>query len=81
MMVKVRLFAIYQEVYNRPELVLDIAPDTKVKDILEKIVKDKLELAPWLKITRFAVNFNFVSPDYILKDGDEVAFIPPVSGG
>jgi molybdopterin converting factor small subunit len=29
----------------------------------------------------YAVNKNYVSADHVLKDGDEVVFIPPVSGG
>jgi molybdopterin converting factor small subunit len=27
------------------------------------------------------VNQNYVKPEHALKDGDEVVFIPPVSGG
>ena len=30
---------------------------------------------------RFAVNQCYVSPDHILVDGDEVAFLPPLGGG
>jgi molybdopterin synthase sulfur carrier subunit len=30
---------------------------------------------------RVAVNEEFVSEAHVLRDGDEVAFIPPVSGG
>lgn len=28
-----------------------------------------------------AVNFDYAEPDQILKDGDEIAFFPPVTGG
>ncbi len=30
---------------------------------------------------RFAVNGSYVPSDHVLKDGDEVVFIPPVAGG
>jgi molybdopterin converting factor subunit 1 len=30
---------------------------------------------------RAAVNGEFVEPLYVLKDGDEVVFVPPVAGG
>jgi molybdopterin synthase sulfur carrier subunit len=81
MTVKVKLFAIYQEVYSQSELTLEVTPKTTVQDIFQNLIKDKSELIFWAKITRFAVNLTFVSPDYILQEGDEIAFIPPVSGG
>ncbi|AFZ48562.1 thiamine S protein [Cyanobacterium stanieri PCC 7202] len=81
MTVKVKLFAIYQEIYQTSELSLDIPENTRVGDILQKMISEKSELQPWQSITRFAVNLQFVSPDYILEQGDEIAFIPPVSGG
>ncbi len=38
-------------------------------------------LAPALPTIRFAVNNSFVEDDAVLNPGDEVALIPPVSGG
>lgn len=35
----------------------------------------------YLPFTRFAVNWEYVSPETVIRDGDELAFIPPVSGG
>ncbi|MBE9222682.1 MoaD/ThiS family protein [Cyanobacterium stanieri LEGE 03274] len=81
MTVTVKLFAIYQEIYQKSELTLEIPENTTVADILQEITKEKTALQPWAKITRFAVNLQFVSPNYILNSGDELAFIPPVSGG
>jgi len=81
MTVKIKLFAIYQEVYQQSELTLDIHENTKVGDVLQQMITEKSALQPWEKITRFAVNLEFVSSDYILQPGDEIAFIPPVSGG
>ncbi|MGY6530476.1 MAG: MoaD/ThiS family protein [Cyanobacterium sp.] len=81
MRVKIKLFAIYQEVYQQSELTLDVCEKSAVRDILQQMITEKSALQPWVEITRFAVNLQFVSPDYILQDGDELAFIPPVSGG
>jgi molybdopterin converting factor small subunit len=36
---------------------------------------------PYLAKSAFAVNEQYVSPDTELKDGDQLALIPPVSGG
>lgn len=38
-------------------------------------------LAPFLRTARFAVNSEFVPPDYVVREGDEIALIGMVSGG
>jgi molybdopterin synthase sulfur carrier subunit len=79
--IKVKLFAIYQENFGQPELELAIPPQTPVIKVLEALLAEKPELQQWLKFTRFGINWQFVQPDTLLKDRDEVVFIPPVSGG
>lgn len=79
--VTIKLFAAYQEAYSVPELVREIPSETSVGKVLENIIAEHPELAKWQEITRFGVNLQFVEPDTVLQDGDEVVFIPPVSGG
>lgn len=79
--IKVKLFSIYQEVFGTPELDLSIKQETSVGNVLAFLIEQKPQLAKWQKVTRFGVNLQFVQPDVLLKDGDEVVFIPPVSGG
>ncbi len=79
--INVKLFAAYQEAYQTPELKLTVPQDTKVNNLLDIILGEKPELEKWRNLTRFGVNLQFVEPDTILKDGDEIVFIPPVSGG
>ena len=79
--VTVKLFAAYQEIYSIPELKLSLAPQTPVKTVLDILVQEKPELEQWRTLTRFGVNLQFVEPDTLLQDGDEVVLIPPVSGG
>lgn len=80
--IKIKLFAIYQESYKTPELRVKIPENTTIQELFNKIIiQEKPELKNWQKITRFAVNLQFVEPNFILHDQDEVAFIPPVSGG
>ena len=79
--IKVKLFAIYQEAFNSPELILDIPQKSTVNNILNFLIEQKPQLEEWRKITRFGVNLKFVEADTILQDGDEVVLIPPVSGG
>jgi molybdopterin synthase sulfur carrier subunit len=79
--VTIKLFAAYQEAYGVPELVLTFPPKTSVTAVLEKLIGEHPELNQWRNLTRFGVNLQFVEPDAILQDGDEVVLIPPVSGG
>ncbi len=49
---------------------------------LRQALSDRFDsLAPALPTIRFAVNNSFVEDDAVLNPGDEVALIPPVSGG
>ncbi|MEB3830810.1 MoaD/ThiS family protein [Phormidium sp. CCY1219] len=79
--VTVKLFAAYQEALGVPELVLEFPPDTPVRAVRDRLIAEHPELERWRDITRFGINFNFVSPDTRLQPGDEVVLIPPVSGG
>jgi molybdopterin synthase sulfur carrier subunit len=79
--ITVKLFAAYQEAYGVPELKLEFPNQTPVKAVLDWLLKEHPELEQWRKVTRFGINLQFVQPDTLLQDGDEVVLIPPVSGG
>ncbi len=79
--VTIKLFAIYQEVYGVPELSRQVPPDTTVSDVLLMVIQEHPELKKWQSITRFSINYKFVEADTQLQNGDELVFIPPVSGG
>lgn len=79
--ITIKLFAAYQEVYNTSELKLDFPDRTTIGEILDYLLEKKPELEKLRDVTRFGVNLEFVEADTLLKDGDEIVFIPPVSGG
>ena len=79
--VTVKLFAVYQEAYKVPEIMLELPDGTTVAAVCDRLIAEHPELAQWREITRFGVNLQFVEADTILQDGDEVVLIPPVSGG
>lgn len=79
--VTVKLFAIYQEVYGVNELIWDFPDGTTVKSVCDRLIAEHPKLSKWREITRFGVNLQFVAPDTILQNGDEVVLIPPVNGG
>lgn len=79
--VTVKLFAAYQEAYGLPELRLELPAGTSVATVRDRLIAEHPELAQWQDLTRFGINFDFVEPDTVLHDGDEVVLVPPVSGG
>ncbi|MGC1245431.1 MAG: MoaD/ThiS family protein [Spirulinaceae cyanobacterium] len=81
MTVVVKLFAAFQEAYSSSELQLELPSETTVYGVLERLIKEHPELEKWRNLTRFGVNLQFVEPNTIVQDGDEVVLIPPVSGG
>lgn len=81
MRVRVRLFAAYREAVGRGEMNLEIEEAISPLDLWQKL---KEEYPPLLELgysLLVAVNGEYASLDRPLKEGDEVAFIPPVSGG
>ncbi|MFM6312624.1 MAG: MoaD/ThiS family protein, partial [Dolichospermum sp.] len=70
--VTVKLFAAYQEAYGVSELIWDFPDGTIVKSVCDRLIHEHPELSKWREITRFGVNLQFVEPDKILQNGDEV---------
>jgi molybdopterin converting factor subunit 1 len=77
--VHVRLFASYREAAGASRLETPLRRGARVSDLL-RVLDGTI---PALNVTRglIAVNHTYVAPDTVLNDGDEVALIPPVSGG
>lgn len=79
--VRIRLFAIQRELAGTREVRLELSPGALVTDAWEVLVAKFPALAPGRSSVRFAVNGEYAGPEVPLADGDEVAMIPPVSGG
>ncbi|MCT7951349.1 MoaD/ThiS family protein [Ancylothrix sp. C2] len=77
----VKLFAAYQEAYGVPEIKLQLPAGSPVEAVLDYILREHPDLEKWRSVTRFGVNLEFVCPETLLQEGDEVVLIPPVSGG
>jgi len=79
--IKVLLFAGLREKAGKGELELDVEAGTTPRDIPLKIFMNH-QLSPGFdRSLRYAVNEDYVKADSVLKEGDEVALIPPVAGG
>jgi molybdopterin synthase catalytic subunit len=74
--VRVRLFAVLRERAGCDELELELPEGARVADALAQVE----HLAPGTTLV-LAVNREYATPDAPLAPGDEVAVVPPVSGG
>lgn len=79
--VRVRLFAVQRELAGTRALTVELADGATVGDAWAAVAALHPLLAPGRPYLRFARNAAYARPDTVLADGDEVAMIPPVSGG
>jgi MoaD family protein len=79
--VRIRLFAIQRELAGAREIALELAPAATIEDAWTALVERHPVLAPGRPAVRFARNGEYADPQTTLADGDELAIIPPVSGG
>ena len=77
----VKFFAALREMIGARELTLDVADGQTVDGLFRELCARFPRLADYDSSLFYSVNAEYVPPDYALRDGDEVAFIPPVSGG
>jgi len=82
MMIRVLLFGHYRDVASEGgEMTVNVPDGATVADVAVNLTGRDTRLADLLVRTRVAVAAEFASPDTTLSDGDEVAFLPPMSGG
>jgi len=77
---KVLLFGVTRDLAGKNQLDIELEEGSNVKMLLEKLGSDFSRLSE-MKSLMIAVNNEYTKPDYILKEKDEIALIPPVSGG
>ncbi|MFQ5860428.1 MAG: molybdopterin converting factor subunit 1 [Dehalococcoidia bacterium] len=81
MKIKVYLFAAYRELAGQREVELDLEPGSTVAALTGELRRRFPRLAPSTAPIVAAVNAEYAEPHQVLQEGDEVALIPPVSGG
>jgi molybdopterin synthase catalytic subunit len=80
MNVRVRLFASYREAAGVGHVLLELSPGASVRDAIAEITRRHPVVAQIRQLV-IARNQDYVGLDEPLADGDELALIPPVSGG
>jgi molybdopterin converting factor subunit 1 len=79
--VRVRLFAVQRELAGQRQVNLELPAGASIEAAWEALVGQHPSLASGRPTVRFARNGTYADPTEILGDGDELACIPPVSGG
>jgi molybdopterin converting factor small subunit len=81
MTVRVKLFAVLRDVSGVAEFSLDLAPPATVAEAVGAIAGRYPALSKYLGRAAAAVNLVRVPVETVLNEGDELALLPPVSGG
>jgi molybdopterin converting factor subunit 1 len=81
--VKVRLlfFAVLRDITGSDERELVLAEGTRARDVWQLLRERHTKLTAYVEPPLIAINQTYATPDALLRDGDELAFIPPVAGG
>ena len=81
MRVTVRLFARLRDIAGAAELMRDVPPGSTIASVWSELTREFPDLARYERSISTAVNADYARMDQAIGDGDEIAFLPPVSGG
>ena len=79
--VTVRLFARLRELAGASELERTVEAPATIGSVWAGLVHSFPALAPYSGSISAARNLEYARPDAPVEEGDEIAFLPPVSGG
>jgi molybdopterin converting factor subunit 1 len=80
MKIEIALFGITKEIIGTTSLAYELSEGNNVNTLLEKLHQEYPRLKN-LKSLVVAVNSEYADNDQVLNEKDEIALIPPVSGG
>jgi molybdopterin converting factor subunit 1 len=81
MKVRTKFFAAIKDIVGMSEAEHDLPCGTTAGDLFHWYCQQHPSLSRYANNMMISVNLEFVPPETRLNEGDEIAFIPPVSGG
>lgn len=81
MKIDVLLFATAKDIFGQSKIVVDLPADATVADLKKELLRLGPEASDRLERCAFSVEQQYSTMDTPIKAGQEVAVIPPVSGG
>lgn len=79
--VRVKIFGPLRDIVPQDEVVLKVPPPYNGEAAFDALASHHPRVRAWKASVRLAVNLEYADMQHRLRDGDEVVFIPPVSGG
>ena len=77
----VRLFARLRDLAGTGELIREVPAPATVRSVWRALVVEMPALEEYERTMSVAVNADYAKMSAAVHEGDEVAFLPPVSGG
>ena len=81
MKVRLLFFAVLRDIAGTDARELSLADGTTAGDVWESLRTSYPKLMGYEQPPMIAINESYAAPDAALREGDELAFIPPVAGG
>ncbi len=81
MNVRIRFFASVRDIVGKAEMDLDLPGGSSAGDLLDQLTERYPRLQGLAPSLLLSVNREYADSHHPLREGDEVALIPPVSGG
>jgi molybdopterin converting factor subunit 1 len=81
MKVRLLFFAVLRDIAGTNAQELALADGTTAAEVWQGLRDTHAQLAGYTQPPMIAINETYADPGAVLRDGDELAFIPPVAGG
>ena len=81
MRVTVRLFARLRDITGASALTRECETGATVADVWRQLACEYPDLARYERSISSAINADYARMSHVVNDGDDIAFLPPVSGG
>ena len=81
MRITVKLYAAVRDIVGAKEETVELKEGATVADLLDDYIRRFPQIGRYRDHLILSVNKVYGAPTRLLRDGDEVSFLPPVSGG
>jgi molybdopterin converting factor subunit 1 len=81
MNVRLLYFAVLRDITGKSDAVVSLKEGTRAMDVWQTLRAEYPQLSDYRQPPMIAVNESYAAPETVLREGDELAFIPPVAGG
>lgn len=81
MTVRLLFFAVIRDIAGVDRRELSLPEGTTAREVWDSLRSEFARLGDFAQPPMTAVNESYADPDVVLREGDELAFIPPVAGG